>query len=106
MGTEVSFFLKWMVNGNQVASYSFDLSHDFPRNVSLDSTLHDVRVQIINGSVNQKNNATADVISTLRADVSILRGATVYCEFFNVMSEVYTVNEVRGNPIIIATWKT
>ena len=96
------------MNGSQLASYSFDPMHTFPRMVPLDLPQLDAEVQIINGSLNQNNMATSDITSTLTADASIFEGSLVGCENVNTQKEIM-IGSIHGiklyffNSILVAT---
>ena len=93
MGTRLSFVFKWVVNGSQLTSYSFDPSDTFPRNIS---TRSGIKVQITRASINKDNTATYDIISTLRSDASIIGSSRVRCENNNIHREIVIGDIIRG----------
>ena len=88
------FSFKWIVNDSQLASYSFDPSHTFPRNISVRAD-SGIEVQITDASVNQNNTATYNIISILRSGASTIRRSRVRCQNNDASREI-VIGDTRG----------
>ena len=99
MGTEVGNGLMWRVNGSDYATVTvtFIGTTLVPRIIKnpLLSGL-EVPVMVNSVSVNQENNATIDIRSTLRSNVSVLTGSMIQCSALEVDSNKVHVRAIAG----------
>ena len=95
MGAEVASVLMWRINGSDYARVEFNgtlfpLITYYPLIPGVE-----VPVMVTSVSVNQENNATIDIRSTLRSNVSVLTGSIIQCSALISSSEVH-VRAIAG----------
>ena len=97
MGTEVGNVLMWRVNGSDYATVTVTFNGTLVPQVTKNPLFPGVEVPVMvtSVSVNQENNATIDIRSTLRSEVSVLTGSTIQCSAVINSSEVH-VRAIAG----------
>ena len=63
--------LRWFINDDIIASYPYDPSHQFPRNISM--LTHGVTIHILQASFSNSSMDTANFNSTLSGSLSVIR---------------------------------
>ena len=90
--------LMWKINGTDYATVTVTFNGTLVPQITKNPLLHvpGVKVMVASVSVNQENDATIDIQSTLRSEVSVLTGSTIQCSALINSSEVH-VRTIAGN---------
>ena len=93
VGTEIPA-LSWRINNTYRGTYEFFSGDTFPLSILLSPPLPDVTIDITTASVQ-------NILSTLRASVSDLRGISIECSSFlnNISPQYESVQERQGTKI-------
>ena len=92
MGTQIEGNLFWLVNGSDVAMYSFRETDIFPYNLSNNTPLDGVIAAVTSASENPPGSWTIDITSVLSArDTSVLNATFLWCETTIGFSDILSV---------------
>ena len=88
--------LRWFINDDIIASYPYDPSHEFPRNIQSMST-HRVTIRILQASFNASSMDTANFYSTLSGNLSVIRemgGHNISCGSTGTKSNNFDLDSI------------
>ena len=101
--------LRWFINDDIIASYPYDPSHQFPRDIQSMST-HGVTIRILQASFSASSMDTANFHSTLSGNLSVIRemgGHSISCGSTGTKSNAVNLDSVHIRGIgIIASYIT